>query len=104
MTRLSSYLLPSANAFTVSVLTVPETLHLIPEKEMMAIDTQSFPDYEYCPISESRTRPKNAKIQFVALVASKPTIGAGKKLHWTVADRTGVVCTTPNQILVPKWL
>src|SRR5271170_4903839 len=37
-------LLPSANTFTVSVLTVPETLHLIPEKEMMAIDSVSFPD------------------------------------------------------------
>jgi len=57
---------------------------------MKAIDKNWFPGYAYCPIVDCRKRPKDAKIQIVALITSKPTIGAGKKLHWTVADRTGV--------------
>ncbi|KIX05426.1 uncharacterized protein Z518_06298 [Rhinocladiella mackenziei CBS 650.93] len=72
-----------------TVLTVQETLHLIPESEMLAIDDKAFPDYEYCAINESRNRPKDAKIQFVALVTSKPVVGPGQRLRWTVADRTG---------------
>ncbi|KAK5453594.1 hypothetical protein LTS15_006780 [Exophiala xenobiotica] len=50
-----------------TVFTVQETLHLIPESEMLITDGDAFPEYEYCPINESKLRPKNAKIQFVAL-------------------------------------
>jgi hypothetical protein len=63
---------------------------------MRAIDKKSFPAYEYCPISESRLRPKDAKIQFVVLITSKPVVGPGQKLTWTVADRTGVVRSTSS--------
>jgi hypothetical protein len=58
---------------------------------MLVMDKKSFPDYAYCPIAESRNRPKDAKIQFVAVITSKPTIGAGNRLSWTVADHSGVV-------------
>lgn len=75
----------------VTVFTVRETLHLIPEDQMMAIDKKNFPDYEYCPVSESSRRRKDAKIQFVALILEKPKISEGKRLTWTVADRSGVV-------------
>ncbi len=87
------------------MLSVPETLHLIPQSEMgeLATDTRNFPHYAYCPLSESRIRPKDAKIQFVALITNKPEVTPGKvnpktgkvdgsKLVWTVADRTGTVC------------
>ncbi|KAK7897110.1 hypothetical protein LTR67_004999 [Exophiala xenobiotica] len=71
-----------------TVFTVQETLHLIPESEMLITDGDAFPEYEYCPINESKLRPKNAKIQFVALVTSRPVV-VGQRLQWTVADRTG---------------
>lgn len=76
---------------TVKVLTPHETIHLIPESEMLVRDTKSFPDYAYCPINESRLHPKNAKIQFVAIVLTRPVVSADQKLTWSVADRTGVV-------------
>ena len=52
----------------VTVLSVRETLHLIPEEQMKKIDDQLYPHYAYCPVSESRVHSKDAKIQFVALV------------------------------------
>lgn len=58
----------------------------------MKTDNKNFPDYKYCPVSESSRRRKDAKIQFVALILEKPKISEGKKLTWTVADRSGVVC------------
>lgn len=58
---------------------------------MLVRDTKSFPDYAYCPINESRLHPKNAKIQFVAIVLTRPVVSADQKLTWSVADRTGVV-------------
>jgi hypothetical protein len=79
---------------TVKVLTVPETLHLIPEADMRAVDDKNFPDYAYCPINQSRKHRKDAKIQFVALIVSKPEVGPDKRLQWKVVDRTGEVCTT----------
>lgn len=57
---------------------------------MVKID-KLFPEYKYCPIKEVGNHPKDAKLQFVALVLEKPQIVEGKKLIWTVADRTGVV-------------
>ncbi|EXJ77220.1 hypothetical protein A1O3_10378 [Capronia epimyces CBS 606.96] len=72
------------------VFSVHESLHLIPESEMLAIDAQAFPDYRYCPISESKSHPKDAKLQFVTLVLSKAVVGPEQKLTWTVADKTGV--------------
>jgi len=47
---------------------VQETLYLIPEEQMKATDDKLFPDYAYCSLSEAWLRPKDAKIQFVALV------------------------------------
>lgn len=75
----------------VEVLTVTETLHLIPEEQMRETDTTNFAAYAYCPINESRNRPKDAKVQFVALILDKPKVEPGQKLTWMVADRTGVV-------------
>ncbi|KIW13943.1 hypothetical protein PV08_06724 [Exophiala spinifera] len=71
-----------------TALTVHETLHLIPDSEMTKIDTKSFPDYKYCPISDSKYHGKDAKIQFVALVTSRPEV-VGDRLQWSVADKTG---------------
>ena len=68
---------------------------------MLAIDDKAFPLYEYCPISESRNRCKDAKIQFVAIVTSRPEIGPNKRLQWTVADRSGSVCL-PTNLSSPK--
>lgn len=78
-------------AFVVDVLTVRETLHLIPEADMLATDTKLFPDYAYCPIIEANRRPKNAKLQFVALVTTKPEVKPGMRLEWKVVDRSGEV-------------
>lgn len=72
----------------------------------LATNSRHFPHYAYCPLSESRIRPKEAKIQFVALITSKPQVTPGKvnpktgkveggKLVWTVADRSGTV-SLPN--------
>lgn len=59
---------------------------------MLAIDDKNFPDYAYCPVNESRKHRKDAKIQFVALIASKPEVGPDQRLQWKVVDRTGEVC------------
>ena len=75
----------------VKVLTVAETLHLIPEADMLATDTKMFPDYAYCAIKDSRKHPKDAKIQFVALIASKPEVCPDQRLTWRGIDRTGEV-------------
>jgi hypothetical protein len=61
---------------------------------MLAVDNKNFPDYAYCPINQSRKHRKDAKIQFVALIVSKPEVGPDKRLQWKVVDRTGEVCTT----------
>jgi hypothetical protein len=60
---------------------------------MLAIDDENFPDYTYCPINQSHKHRKDAKIQFVALIVSKPKVGADKRLQWKVVDRTGEVST-----------
>jgi hypothetical protein len=65
---------------------------------MQEIDKSSaFKDYTYCPINESRKHPKDAKIQFVALVLTKPEIGANQRIQWQVADKSGVVRTISMQ-------
>ena len=61
---------------------------------MRATDDENFPDYAYCPINQSRKYRKDAKIQFVALIVSKPEVGPDQRLQWKVVDRTGDVCTT----------
>ena len=75
----------------VTVLTIRETLHLIPDEQMKKTDDKTFADYAYCPVSEAQSRPKDAKIQFVALVLTKPQTSGANKLTWQVADKTGVV-------------
>lgn len=72
-----------------SVLTIHESLYLIPKEQMLKVDNKLFPDYAYCPLSEAKSQPKDAKLQFVALILTKPQIVDGKKLIWTVADRSG---------------
>lgn len=62
---------------------------------MRATDTVSFPDYEYCAINESCKHRKDAKLQFVALIVSKPEIGPDQRLMWRVVDRTGEVHHSP---------
>lgn len=76
---------------SVSVLTIRETLYLIPKEQLVKPDTKTFPDYAYCPISETQLHSKDAKIQFVGLILDKPQIQEGKKLAWRVADHTGMV-------------
>jgi hypothetical protein len=61
---------------------------------MLAVDNKNFPDYAYCPIDQSRNVRKDAKIQFVALIVTKPQVGPDQRLQWRVVDRTGEVCTT----------
>jgi hypothetical protein len=70
---------------------VPETLHLIPQADMLAVDDKNFPDYAYCSVNESRKHRKDAKIQFVALIVTKPEVGPNQRLQWKVVDRTGEV-------------
>ncbi|KAI9792519.1 MAG: hypothetical protein M1816_002039 [Peltula sp. TS41687] len=70
-------------------LTVPEALHLIPEKDMLTVTDGTLPGYKYCPISEICKHPKNANIYMIVLVASKPQIGSDGLLRWRVVDRTG---------------
>lgn len=42
-------------------------------------------------MAESRKQDKDSKIQFVAVVTSKPTLSPdGSKLTWAVADKTGI--------------
>jgi len=69
--------------------TVEETLHLISQSELSATDKKTYSDFEYCPINECANRPKDAKIQFVAIITSRPVVGSDGRLHWTVADKTG---------------
>ena len=54
----------------------------------------NFKDYAYCAIADARKHPKNAKIQFVALILTKPEIGPDQRLHWQVMDKTGTVSQT----------
>lgn len=75
----------------VNILTIRESLHLISDAQMKEIDTKLFPDYEYCPINEARLRPNDAKVQFVALILTKPQVMKDGKIIWTVADKTGMV-------------
>lgn len=59
---------------------------------MQRIDTiPDFAGYEYCPLNECQHADKDAKIQFIVLIVNKPTIVAGEKITWQVADKTGVV-------------
>jgi hypothetical protein len=58
---------------------------------MLAVDDKNFPEYAYCPVNESRKHRKDAKIQFVALIVSKPEVGPDQRLQWKVVDRTGEV-------------
>jgi hypothetical protein len=74
---------------SVTVLSVRETLYLIPVAEMVAIDTSNYPDYKYCALREARKHHKAARIQFVALIASKPEVTESNKLTWKVVDRSG---------------
>ena len=74
---------------SVTVLSIRETLYLIPESEMLAIDTFNYPDYKYCALGEARKHHKAARIQFVALIASKPEVTESNKLTWKVVDRSG---------------
>ncbi|RMZ76283.1 hypothetical protein DV737_g4882, partial [Chaetothyriales sp. CBS 132003] len=71
------------------VISVPETLHLIPQSEMRAFDHKAFPDFDYCAIADNKYRPLDAKLVFVVLITSKPKVSRSKVVTWTVADRTG---------------
>lgn len=72
-----------------TAFSVRETLHLIPEAEMLAIDTKSYADYQYCALRDARLQRKNDKLQFVALVSSKPELTKPNILSWRVVDRSG---------------
>lgn len=87
-----------ANICIVETLAPIETLHLISENELKAVDDKNFPSYTYCPLGEARLRRKDDLVQFVAVIISKPVVDpAGNKVTWSVADKTGVVSLpSPN--------
>lgn len=58
---------------------------------MLRTDKKNFPDYEYCSIAKSKEAPKDTKIQFVAIVLTRPVVSPDQKVTWSVADRSGVV-------------
>ena len=70
---------------------------------MKAIDTKNFSDYAYCPLDETHLRGKDEKVQFVAVITSKAVVAPeGKKLTWSVADKSGVVCFSLHSSRVPR--
>lgn len=56
---------------------------------MLEIDTKNYADYKYCALMDARDQNKTSKVQFVALVASKPELTEPNKLTWKVVDRSG---------------
>lgn len=58
---------------------------------MLAIDTDNYGEYKYCPVGDSSKPQPNEKVQFVVLVLTKPVVTPDQKLTWTVVDRTGIV-------------
>ena len=56
---------------------------------MLEIDPMVYKDYKYCALKDARKHPKDAKLQFVALIASKPEVTEPKTLTWKVVDRSG---------------
>lgn len=80
----------------VTVFSVRETLYLISEAEMLAIDTKMFAEFEYCSLQQARYQPKEAKVQFVTLIASKPELTEPNKLTWKVVDRSGELRKTKS--------
>ncbi|RVX70943.1 hypothetical protein B0A52_06100 [Exophiala mesophila] len=73
-----------------TAFTVHETIHLIDPEELKVTDPRSFPGSEYCPVAEHKLRPRDAKVHFVAIILSRPVLGADQRLTWTVADKSGV--------------
>lgn len=63
---------------------------------MLDINTSSYPDYTYCTLSEARLHRKDAKLQFVVLIASKPEVTKPKELRWKVVDRSGKSNENPS--------
>ena len=70
---------------------------------MHAVDNENFPDYTYCAINQSYKHRKDDKIQFVALIVSKPKVGADKRLQWRVVDRTGEVSAPCSPRQFKSW-
>ena len=81
----------NVNLSIVTAFTVHETIHLIDPEELKVTDPRSFPGSEYCPVAEHKLRPRDAKVHFVAIILSRPVLGADQRLTWTVADKSGVV-------------
>lgn len=63
---------------------------------MLAIDTKMFAEFEYCSLQQARYQPKEAKVQFVTLIASKPELTEPNKLTWKVVDRSGELRKTKS--------
>ncbi|KAF7502191.1 hypothetical protein GJ744_006761 [Endocarpon pusillum] len=72
-----------------TVFSVRETLHLIPISEMLEIDPVVYKEYKYCSLKDASKHRKDAKLQFVALIASKPELTEPNTLTWKVVDRSG---------------
>ncbi|OAP55245.1 hypothetical protein AYL99_10218 [Fonsecaea erecta] len=76
---------------SVTVLSPTEHVHLLPSAKLLAVDRKNFADYEYCPIADTRSRSKDAKIQFVVVIVTKPVVVPNtQRLQWTVADKSGM--------------
>ncbi|KIW22541.1 uncharacterized protein PV07_12419 [Cladophialophora immunda] len=74
-----------------TVLSPTEHVHLIPKAKLQAVDKQNFGDYKYCPIADTKSHPKDAKIQFVVVIVTKPVVVPNtQRLQWTVADKSGM--------------
>ncbi|KIW74176.1 hypothetical protein Z517_12116 [Fonsecaea pedrosoi CBS 271.37] len=74
-----------------TVLSPAEHVHLIPRARLLAVDKRNFADYAYCPIADTKSRPMDAKIQFVVVIITKPVVVPNtQRLQWTVADKSGM--------------
>ncbi|KIW93421.1 uncharacterized protein Z519_06026 [Cladophialophora bantiana CBS 173.52] len=74
-----------------TVFSPTEHVHLIPIAKLQAVDKQHFADYEYCAIADTKSYSKDAKIQFVAVIVTKPVVIPNtQRLQWTVADKSGL--------------
>ncbi|EXJ69423.1 uncharacterized protein A1O5_07459 [Cladophialophora psammophila CBS 110553] len=74
-----------------TVLSPTEHVHLLPIAKLQAVDKQHFADYDYCAIADTKSHSKDAKIQFVAVIVTKPVVIPNtQRLQWTVADKSGL--------------
>lgn len=78
----------------VKILAPAETVHILPDGDLQVKKSKSFSNFEYCPLNRVNYREKDAKIQCVCLITSKPEVVPDKgtrAICFTVADKSGQV-------------